>query len=74
MAAELKPLNPCKLRNLSDESQAAVASLLHAIYDKHEEFLGIVQDTGELSEVGQYTAIGLEIVLEALGVPGFEFT
>lgn len=72
----MQQLNPCKLRDLSDESRAAVIAFLEAMHKKHEEFLEqtVHTDTPEQVDAGQLTAIGLEIVLEALGAEGYEYT
>ena len=68
----MRDLNPCKLRELSDESRTAVIALLESIYKQHEQFLEETDNAvnAMFAEAGEYTAIGLEIVLEALGAEG----
>ena len=59
----MQPINPCKLRNLVPETQEAVIQILDLLHDE----LG--RDEGT-----ENALIGLEIVLEALGAEGYEFT
>ncbi len=60
----MKPINPSKLYDLTDEQRSIVINLLDEL---HTNML-------EDAERDPDPATGLEFVLEALGAEGYEFT